>query len=108
MFISGGVNVYPAEVEAELLLHPQVEDAAVIGVEHEKWGEVGAAFVVRRGGHPVSQQILQDFLAAKLARYKIPQYFIFVPELPRTAFGKVVKPELLHQFAQLQQDTSRS
>jgi fatty-acyl-CoA synthase len=107
MFISGGVNVYPAEVEAELLLHPQVEDAAIIGVEHEKWGEVGAAFVVRRGGQPVSQQVLQDFLTARLARYKVPQHFIFVPALPRTAFGKVVKSELQQQFARSQQYIAR-
>jgi fatty-acyl-CoA synthase len=100
MFISGGVNVYPAEIEAELLLHPLVEDAAVVGVDHEKWGEVGAAFVVARGsGEPVSAELLAAFLAGKLARYKVPQHFIFVSGLPRTAFGKVVKPELQKLFA---------
>ena len=113
MFISGGVNVHPAEIEAELLLHPQVEDAAVIGVEHEKWGEVGAAFVVLRdqmpaaaGAHrnaPPGPDDLSEFLARKLARYKLPHYYIFVASLPRSAFGKVLKPELQKMFAQRKQ-----
>jgi fatty-acyl-CoA synthase len=107
MFISGGVNVYPAEVEAELLLHPQVEDAAVIGVEHEKWGEAGAAFVVARGSQPLSAELLAAFLGGKLARYKVPHHFIFVSELPRTAYGKVVKPELQKLFALRKQSSSR-
>jgi fatty-acyl-CoA synthase len=106
MFISGGVNVYPAEVEAELLLHPQVEDAAVIGVAHEKWGEVGAAFVVVRGAQPLSPASLSEFLSSRVARYKVPQHFLFVRELPRTAFGKVVKPELQKQFAQHEKNIS--
>jgi fatty-acyl-CoA synthase len=66
-FIAGGVNVYPAEVEAELLLHPRVEDAAVIGVDHPRWGEVGAAFVVPRGGAPLSAGELAAFLSPKLS-----------------------------------------
>lgn len=98
MFISGGVNVYPAEVEAELLLHPAIEDAAVIGVEHVKWGEVGAAFVVLRIGTHVSEKELAGFLSERLARYKVPHHFIFVSQLPRTAFGKVVKGELQKMF----------
>lgn len=98
MFISGGVNVYPAEVEAELLLHPAVEDAAVVGVEHEKWGEVGAAFVVTRAEKKISPEELTAFLSPKLARYKLPQHYRFVRELPRTAYGKVVRAELQRQF----------
>jgi len=94
MFISGGVNVYPAEVEAELLLHPSVEDAAVIGIEHKKWGEVGAAFIVARGDKQISTESLTEFLGQRLARYKIPKHFFFLRELPRTSFGKVIKPEL--------------
>jgi fatty-acyl-CoA synthase len=84
-----------------------VEDAAVIGVEHEKWGEVGAAFVVARGGEPVSAELLSAYLGGKLARYKIPQHFIFVSGLPRTAFGKVEKPELQKLFAQRIQNRRR-
>jgi fatty-acyl-CoA synthase len=94
MFISGGVNVYPAEVVAELLLHPAVEDAAVVGVEHEKWGEVGAAFVVLRACAKPSVEDLSAFLSMRLARYKIPLRWHFVRELPRNAYGKVIRAEL--------------
>ncbi len=94
MFISGGVNVYPAEVVSALLLHPSVEDAAILGVEHEKWGEVGAAFVVLRAGSVASIEELTEFLSQRLARYKVPQHWQFVRELPRNAYGKVIKAEL--------------
>lgn len=99
MFISGGVNVYPAEIEAELLLHPLVEDAAVIGVEDERWGEIGVAFVVPRGNAVLSEETIRAFLSTKVARYKVPKHFILVRELPRTAYGKIAKPELRRQFA---------
>ena len=72
MFISGGVNVYPAEIEGELLLHPAVQDAAVIGVPDPTWGEVGVAFVVPRGDPPTAEE-LAAFLAERLAKYKIPK-----------------------------------
>lgn len=94
MFISGGVNVYPAEIEAALLLHPAVQDAAVIGVPHETWGEVGVAFVVARPGTPPAVEALIAHLAQRLARYKVPKQFRFVDALPRTPYGKVVKAEL--------------
>ncbi len=98
MIISGGVNVYPAEIEAELLLHPAVRDAAVIGVPHENWGEVGAAFVVTQT--PVAAEELASFLAHRLGKYKIPREFIVVDELPRTASGKVLKAELRARWEQ--------
>lgn len=101
MFISGGVNVYPAEVEGELLQHPGVQDAAVIGVPHPTWGEVGVAFVVRRPGSSVPGEELAAFLAARLAKYKIPKEFISVEELPRTPYGKVVKGELAAAYQSL-------
>ncbi|MCL4817668.1 MAG: AMP-binding protein [Vicinamibacteria bacterium] len=94
MFISGGVNVYPAEIEAELLLHPEVADAAVIGVPHETWGEVGCAYVVRRPGANVGPEALDAHLDGRLARYKVPKHWRFVDALPRTPYGKVVKPDL--------------
>jgi fatty-acyl-CoA synthase len=103
MFISGGVNVYPAEVEAELLRCPIVRDAAVIGVPHPKWGEVGVAFVVPG---PVTSEELMAFLAPKLAKYKLPREFIFVDALPRTAYGKVVKTELRESFNRRSQQDS--
>ena len=99
MFISGGVNVYPAEIEGELLLHPDVQDAAVIGVSHEKWGEVGVAFVVARPGRTLSPDLLAHHLEGRLARYKIPTEFLFVEALPRTPYGKVVKPDLQREYA---------
>ena len=96
MFISGGVNVYPAEVEAELLQHPGVSDAAVVAVPDATWGEVGTAFIVARD---LSAADLEDFLGARLSRYKIPKRFIFVDALPRTPYGKVLKEELRKQLA---------
>jgi fatty-acyl-CoA synthase len=101
MIISGGVNVYPAEIEGELLLHPGVLDAAVVGVPHARWGEVGVAFVVARDVPPSSEE-LTDFLAGRLAKYKIPREIVFVAALPRTAYGKVVKGELRQQYLEIQ------
>jgi len=94
MFISGGVNIYPAEIEAQLLLHPGVADAAVVGVEHETWGEVGVAFFVAVAGEDPTSQDLAHFLEQRLARFKVPRRFVRLTDLPRTAYGKVVKPEL--------------
>jgi fatty-acyl-CoA synthase len=99
MFISGGVNVYPAEIEGELLLHPDVQDAAVIGVPHDTWGEVGVAFVVRRPGRAPSSDVLVQHLEGRLARYKIPKAFRFVDALPRTPYGKVIKADLERAYA---------
>ena len=90
MFISGGVNIYPAEIEAELVSHPGVSDAAVVSVPDETWGEVGVAFVVGS----VSKDDLEQYLAGRIARYKVPRRFVFVDALPRTPYGKVVKDEL--------------
>ena len=97
MIISGGVNVYPAEIEGELLLHPEVRDAAVVGIPHPTWGEVGIAFVVA-DGEPPSPDEITAFLGEKLAKYKIPREFVFVDALPRTPYGKVVKGELRDRY----------
>ncbi len=91
MYISGGENVYPAEVESMLHAHPAVAEAAVIGVPHEKWGEVGKAFVVIETGQSLSAAGLLDFLRPRLAKYKLPQAVVFVPALPKTAIGKIDK-----------------
>ena len=90
MYISGGVNVYPAEIEAALVQHPAVQEAAVVGVPDQQWGEVGAAFVVGR----TSEAELARFLEDRLARYKLPRQYRFVDSLPRTPYGKIVKSEL--------------
>ena len=97
MIISGGVNVYPAEIEGELLQHPAVRDAAVVGVPHPTWGEVGIAFVVPDGS-PVSPEELAAFLGERLAKYKVPKEFVFTESLPRTPYGKVVKGELRQAY----------
>ncbi len=98
MLISGGVNVYPAEIEGELLLHPDVVDAAVVGVPDETWGEIGVAFVVPRAKGRLDEAALAAYLGERLARFKIPKAFVFVSELPRTAYGKVVKGELRERY----------
>ncbi|MEM9291098.1 MAG: long-chain fatty acid--CoA ligase [Acidobacteriota bacterium] len=105
MIISGGVNVYPAEIEAALLLHESVEDAAVVALPDEKWGEIGVAFVVPRGqqegtGESFSDDDLADFLGERLARYKLPKAYHLIDALPRTAYGKVVKGELVQRLLQ--------
>ncbi|HVM57881.1 MAG TPA: long-chain fatty acid--CoA ligase [Gaiellaceae bacterium] len=91
MYISGGENVYPAEVEAVLHEHPLVADAAVVGVPDERWGEVGVAFVVADG---VSDEELLEWCRARLARFKVPKSFRFIGEIPRNGMGKVQKQEL--------------
>lgn len=91
MFISGGENVYPAEVEAVLHEHPSVADAAVLGVPDERWGEVGVAFVVADG---VSDEELLEWCRGRLARFKVPKSFRFIGEIPRNGMGKVQKQEL--------------
>jgi fatty-acyl-CoA synthase len=98
MFISGGVNVYPAEIENVLLQHASLADAAVVGVPHGTWGEVGVAFVVPAEGEEVTPEVLGSFVGDRLARYKIPKEFRVVDELPRTPYGKVVKGELVEQW----------
>jgi fatty-acyl-CoA synthase len=92
MYISGGENVYPAEIEAVLHEHPHVRDAAVVGVPHELWGEVGVAFVVADGA---TEEELVDWCAARLARFKVPTSVRFVAEVPRNSLGKIQKHGLL-------------
>ncbi|WP_433607655.1 acyl-CoA synthetase [Prescottella agglutinans] len=94
MFISGGENVYPAEVESVLFRHPDVLEAAVVGAPDERWGEVGHAFVVTREGSGLNQHGLLAFAAEQLARYKVPRLVSFVAALPRTGSGKVRKQDL--------------
>jgi fatty-acyl-CoA synthase len=94
MYISGGENVYPAEVEAAIHAHPAVAHAAVIGVPDERWGEVGHAFVEARPGSALEASDLKCFLDDKLARFKLPKKIFVLPVLPRTASGKIDKVAL--------------
>ena len=98
MIISGGVNIYPAEVEAVLHAHPAVMDAAVIGVPDEKWGESVKAVVQLRPGTPATEQQLIDFCTAQLAGYKKPRSVDFVDELPRDAAGKLLKRKVRERY----------
>jgi fatty-acyl-CoA synthase len=94
LIISGGENVYPAEVEDVIYQHPAVAECAVIGVPDERWGEVGRAVVVLRPGARLDAAELVAFLDGKIARYKIPKTVVFAGSLPRTASGKVLKHQL--------------
>jgi fatty-acyl-CoA synthase len=94
MFISGGENVYPAEIEAALHEHPAVADAAVIGVPDERWGEVGVAIVVLRPGAAPGEQELLAHCRARMARFKVPRAVRFAEEIPRSASGKLLKAGL--------------
>ncbi|MER6025063.1 fatty acid--CoA ligase family protein [Streptomyces sp. NPDC001851] len=91
MFIVGGFNAYPAEIEQLLGLHPDVREAAVIGVPDARLGEVAKAFVVRRRGSPLTSDDLIAWSRREMANYKVPRLVEFVEELPRNASGKVVK-----------------
>src|SRR5262249_2510056 len=84
MFISGGENGYPAEIESILLEHPAVADCAVIGVPDERWGEVGRAVIVPAPGTEPDERAVLDSLVGRVARYKIPASVEWVEELPRT------------------------
>ncbi|WP_027576946.1 class I adenylate-forming enzyme family protein [Bradyrhizobium sp. WSM1743] len=89
MIISGGENVYPAEVERVLLEHPDVSECAVIGRPDPRWDEVPIAYVIARSGRRLEADELRAHLQAQLARYKVPREIVFVTDLPRTALGKV-------------------
>ena len=89
MFISGGENVYPVEVERVLMQYDQIAEAVVIGVPHEKWGEVGKAFVVSKKDQMVNLEDLKIFCLSNLAKFKVPQYFTHLEALPKTASGKI-------------------
>ncbi len=97
MFISGGENVYPAEIESVITAHPSVREAAVVGVPHETWGEVGKAFLVVDEGYDEADVLA--FLGERLARYKIPRSYVVVEALPLTAIGKIDKKLLASEEA---------
>ncbi|MCP4620551.1 MAG: AMP-binding protein [Bradyrhizobium sp.] len=92
MYISGGSNIYPREVEEKILTHPAVGEVAVLGVPDPFWGEVGVAVcVAREGAKPVSEAELAAFLAPKVPRYKMPKRFFFWEALPKSGYGKIPK-----------------
>ncbi|HEV3322321.1 MAG TPA: acyl-CoA synthetase [Solirubrobacteraceae bacterium] len=94
MIVSGGENVFPREVEDLLAKHPQIEEAAVIGVDDEQFGQRLKAFVVAREQAELSEEAVQEYVKENLARYKVPREVVFLETLPRNATGKVLKREL--------------
>ena len=94
MFISGGENIFPTEIEEILYKHPKILESAVIGVPDEKWGEVGKAFIVLKKGKSMTENEVRKYFDGKLARYKIPKYYEFRDDLPKSAAGKILKREL--------------
>ncbi|NQT61809.1 MAG: long-chain fatty acid--CoA ligase [Candidatus Marinimicrobia bacterium] len=98
MFISGGENVYPAEVEANLVQHPDIIDAAVIGIPDEKWGEVGLAFIV--ANRPVNITEVREFCLQSLAKYKIPKQVCLIDALPLNDSGKLDRKQLIKMHKQ--------
>lgn len=99
MYISGGENVYPAEVEQVIFQLPEVADVAVIGVPHERWGESGMAIVVLRSGTELSSDAILAHCRGHLAKYKVPQQIAYTSEIPRNAAGKVLKRVLREQYS---------
>jgi fatty-acyl-CoA synthase len=94
MIVSGGENVFPAEVENLLVAHAAITEAAAIGVVDERFGQRLKAFVVLRDGHELGEDAVKDYVRENLARYKVPREVVFIPELPRNPTGKVLKREL--------------
>jgi fatty-acyl-CoA synthase len=98
MFISGGENVFPVEVERALYDHPGILECAVVGVPDERWGEVGLAGVVLRPGQEAAPETLRAFLKERLAGYKVPKHFLYLTTLPKSEAGKVLKRAIADSF----------
>lgn len=98
MVISGGENIYPAEIENELMKHPAVDDVSIIGIADEKWGEALLAYIIVKQGMQAEGTELETFLRASLAGFKIPRRYEFVTSFPRNATGKVLKRQLREQW----------
>lgn len=101
MFISGGENVFPVEVERVLYDHPAVAECAVLGIPDTRWGEVGLAAVVCKPDQTITATDLTQFLRERLAAYKVPRQFIFLEELPKSGPGKILKTELARVYGRL-------
>jgi fatty-acyl-CoA synthase len=99
MIISGGENIYPAEVEQVIVELEAVSSVAVIGVPDEKWGEVPRAIVTLRDGFQLTGDDVINHLSGRVARYKIPKSVVIVDDLPRTASGKIRKADLRKQYS---------
>jgi fatty-acyl-CoA synthase len=94
MIVSGGENVFPAEVEDLISGHPDVAEATAIGVEDKEWGHRLRAFVVKKKGASLDEDTIKHYVRDHLAKYKVPREVIFLDELPRNPTGKILKREL--------------
>jgi len=94
MIISGGENIYPAEVENALYSHPKIADVAVIGVPDEKWGETVMAYIVAKDGETLESDEVIAYARTQIAGFKCPKRVAFIPALPRNASGKILRREL--------------
>lgn len=99
LYIRGGQNVYPKEIEQHILEHPAIATCAVVGIPHPQWGETGAAAVVLKPNHTLTTTALQDFLRRRVARYKVPTAVHYLPALPMTGAGKIAKMQLQAQLS---------
>ncbi|WP_292163538.1 AMP-binding protein [Mesorhizobium sp.] len=100
MYISGGLNVYPREIEEAILDDERIDEVAVVGMPHPKWGECGVAVVVAKAGCEIAAKDVIDGLAGRIARYKFPNQVVFWPALPKSAYGKVLKREIINRLAE--------
>ena len=100
MILSGGENIYPAEIERVLAEHPQILEVTVVGVPDERWGESPRACVVLQPGASATAQELLAFCDGRIARYKLPRSVEFLDALPRNAMGKVLRRELRERYWQ--------
>jgi len=98
VIISGGENIYPAEVEKAFLEHPKISDVAVVGIPDEKWGEVGMAFVVLQEGERMTEDEALRFCEERMAKFKIPKSIKFLKELPQTASQKIMRYKLREEY----------
>jgi long-chain acyl-CoA synthetase len=108
MIITGGMNVYPRDIEEPLYQHPKVRDAVAVGVPDERWGEAVKVYIVLREGQTASAQEILDYCRSRMARYKVPKQVEFRSELPRTMVGKVLRRQLLEEEAAARAATSRA
>jgi long-chain acyl-CoA synthetase len=95
LIITGGMNVYPRDVEEPLYAHPKVREAVAVGIPDEHWGEAVKVYIVLRDGQTATEQEIIDFCHARMAAYKVPKFVEFRPELPKSLVGKVLRRELL-------------
>jgi long-chain acyl-CoA synthetase len=95
MIITGGMNVYPRDVEEPLYEHPKVREAVAVGIPDERWGEAVKVYIVLRDGQSATEQEIIDYCHARMARYKVPKFVEFRTELPKSLIGKVLRRQLL-------------